>query len=155
MLSVPQIQVCQSCHGSRADRDRQVAGGAVSASSSPFLLSSVLSLPFVHPLTQEGYSEHERGVVVCTSCHTPHRGLRQAAGAAALGQRRLSIIDLGGGRQPLSNEDGTVWITFNGEIYNYKELRPQLEAKGHRFQTETDTETIVHLYEEHGENCVD
>lgn len=79
----------------------------------------------------------------------------QARSGAALGHRRLSIIDLGGGRQPLSNEDGTVWIIFNGEIYNYKELRARLEAKGHTFQTASDTETIVHLYEEHGENCVD
>ncbi len=77
-----------------------------------------------------------------------------ARGGAALGQRRLSIIDLAGGHQPLSNEDGTVWITFNGEIYNYRELRPQLERQGHRFHTSSDTETIVHLYEEYGDDCV-
>ncbi len=76
-------------------------------------------------------------------------------GGAALGHRRLSIIDLASGHQPLSNEDGTVWIVFNGEIYNYKELRPTLESRGHRFQTSTDTETIVHLYEEYGERCVE
>ena len=69
---------------------------------------------------------------------------------AALGFRRLSIIDLAAGHQPLSNEDGSVWIAFNGEIYNYKELRPELEARGHRFATHSDTETIVHLYEEEG-----
>jgi asparagine synthase (glutamine-hydrolysing) len=74
---------------------------------------------------------------------------------AALGFRRLSIIDLAGGHQPLSNEDGTVWIVFNGEIYNYRELRPELEAAGHTFATHTDTECIVHLYEEHGVDCVD
>ena len=68
----------------------------------------------------------------------------------ALGQRRLSIIDLEGGHQPLSNEDGTVWIVFNGEIYNYRELRRDLERNGHHFQTGSDTETIVHLYEEMG-----
>ena len=73
---------------------------------------------------------------------------------AALGHRRLSIIDLAGGKQPLSNEDGTVWIAFNGEIYNYRELRPILESQGHRFQTDSDTETIVHLYEEFGTDCV-
>ena len=73
---------------------------------------------------------------------------------AALGHRRLSIIDLAGGHQPLSNEDGTVWIAFNGEIYNYRDLRKRLEAQGHRFQTDTDTETIVHLYEEEGPDCV-
>ncbi|CAK9102345.1 Asparagine synthetase [glutamine-hydrolyzing] 1, partial [Durusdinium trenchii] len=74
--------------------------------------------------------------------------------ACGLGHRRLSIIVLSGGHQPLSNEDGTVWIAFNGEIYNYRELRPALEAAGHRFTTETDTEVIVHLYEEHGPECV-
>ena len=64
----------------------------------------------------------------------------------ALGHRRLSIIDRDGGRQPLSNEDGSVWITFNGEIYNHHELRDRLEAKGHRFRTRSDTEAIVHAY---------
>jgi asparagine synthase (glutamine-hydrolysing) len=67
----------------------------------------------------------------------------------------LSIIDLEGGHQPLSNEDGTVWIVFNGEIFNYRELRPDLEARGHRFATHSDTEVIVHLYEEYGPACVD
>jgi len=76
------------------------------------------------------------------------------APGAALGHRRLSIIDLAGGHQPLSNEDGTVWITFNGEIYNYRELQAELERQGHRFQTSSDTETIVHLYEQHGPQCV-
>lgn len=70
------------------------------------------------------------------------------------GFRRLSIIDLHTGHQPLTNEDGNVWIVFNGEIYNYQELRKDLEAKGHRFKTSTDTETIVHLYEEYGTDCV-
>jgi asparagine synthase (glutamine-hydrolysing) len=68
----------------------------------------------------------------------------------ALGHRRLSIIDLKSGHQPLSNEDGTVWIVFNGEIYNFKELRAFLLSRGHVFKTQTDTETIVHLYEEFG-----
>ncbi len=72
-----------------------------------------------------------------------------------LGHRRLSIIDLGGGQQPISNEDGTVWIVFNGEIYNYVELREELIAQGHRFRTKSDTETIVHLYEQHGVACLD
>lgn len=73
---------------------------------------------------------------------------------AALGHRRLSIIDLGTGHQPLSNEDGTVWIAFNGEIYNYQELRKDLIRQGHTFKTESDTEVIVHLYEEQGIACV-
>ena len=72
-----------------------------------------------------------------------------------LGMRRLSIIDLTpAGHQPMSNEDGTVWIVFNGEIYNFRELRADLETKGHRFKSRTDSEVIVHLYEEMSEECV-
>jgi len=77
------------------------------------------------------------------------------SGPVGLGFRRLSIIDLNTGHQPLSNEDGTVWIVFNGEIYNYQELREFLRAKGHTFKTQTDTEVIVHLYEEFGASCVE
>jgi asparagine synthase (glutamine-hydrolysing) len=72
---------------------------------------------------------------------------------AALGQARLAIIDTAGGAQPLSNEDGTIWITFNGEIFNYVELAEQLRAAGHRFKTASDTEVIVHSFEEWGERC--
>jgi asparagine synthase (glutamine-hydrolysing) len=75
--------------------------------------------------------------------------------AVALGMRRLSIIDLAGGHQPMSGEDGTVTVVFNGEIYNYRELQTELEARGHIFQTNSDTETIVHAYEEYGASCVD
>ena len=71
-----------------------------------------------------------------------------------LGMRRLSIIDLAGGHQPVFNEDKTIWIVFNGEIYNFPELRDQLEKRGHRFYTHTDTEVIVHLYEDLGADCV-
>jgi asparagine synthase (glutamine-hydrolysing) len=71
-------------------------------------------------------------------------------GPVALGMRRLSIIDLSGGHQPIFNEDGTVAVVFNGEIYNYRELRAELESKGHRFSTASDTEVIVHLWEEEG-----
>ncbi len=74
----------------------------------------------------------------------------------ALGHRRLSIIDLSpAGRQPMSNEDGSVWITYNGEVYNHALLRTELEAKGHRYRSHTDSETIVHLYEEEGPRCVE
>src|SRR5919206_502457 len=87
-----------------------------------------------------------------------HRGPDEAGlhcdGRAALAHRRLSIVDLGGGHQPLSNEDGSVWIVFNGEIYNHAELRARLEPRGHRYRTHCDTETIVHAYEEWGDDCV-
>ena len=75
-------------------------------------------------------------------------------GPAMLGHRRLSIIDLTGGRQPLANEDESIWITCNGEIYNFQTLRVQLEALGHRFRSRTDTEVIVHAYEEWGDDCL-
>lgn len=70
-----------------------------------------------------------------------------------LGHRRLSIIDLAGGHQPMSNEDGTLWVLLNGEIYNYPELHNQLLERGHKFATRSDTEAIVHLYEDYGEGC--
>jgi len=73
---------------------------------------------------------------------------------AGLGMRRLSIIDLAGGHQPVFNEDRTAWIVYNGEVYNFPELRPELESRGHRFYTKTDTEVIIHLYEEMGADCV-
>src|SRR6202142_2651883 len=73
---------------------------------------------------------------------------------AGLGMRRLSIIDLSGGHQPVFNEDRSAWIVYNGEIYNFPELRPELEKRGHRFYTKTDTEVIIHLYEEMGAECV-
>src|SRR5438128_5685422 len=78
----------------------------------------------------------------------------QADECAVLGHRRLSIVDLAGGHQPLSNEDGTVWVTFNGEIYNHGDVRRELEAAGHTYRTHSDTETIVHAYEQWGDNCV-
>jgi len=77
-----------------------------------------------------------------------------AEDGVGLSHARLSIIDLAGGKQPMCNEDSSLWITFNGEIFNYLELREELVRKGHRFATRSDTEVILHLYEEKGENCV-
>lgn len=88
-----------------------------------------------------------------------HRGPdgwgQHVEGPCGIGHRRLAIIDPNGGAQPLSNEDGTVWITFNGEIYNYQELRKGLLQRGHVLRTDSDTEVIVHLWEEHGPDCVE
>lgn len=76
-------------------------------------------------------------------------------GSIGLGHRRLAIVDLSPtGHQPMSNEDGTIWLTFNGEIYNHLELRANLENRGHRYRGNSDTETIIHLYEEYGRDCV-
>ena len=88
-----------------------------------------------------------------------HRGPDEegmyVTGPIGLGSRRLSIIDLSEGQQPISNEDETIWIVYNGEIYNYPKLRGELEQRGHIFRTHSDTEVIVHLYEEMGEHCVE
>ncbi len=78
-----------------------------------------------------------------------------AEGPVGLGHRRLSVVDVARGHQPMANEDETVWITYNGEIYNHAALRPGLEARGHRYRTRSDTETILHLYEEEGDRCVE
>lgn len=84
----------------------------------------------------------------------PNDGRMWIGDRVGLGFRRLSIIDVAEGAQPLSNEDDSVWIIFNGEIYNYMQLREDLLSRGHQFKTHTDTEVIVHLYEEYGEDCV-
>jgi asparagine synthase (glutamine-hydrolysing) len=88
-----------------------------------------------------------------------HRGPDEAGlhcdDRAALGHRRLSIVDLSTGQQPLSNEDGSIWIVYNGEIYNHADVRRDLEAHGHQYRTKSDTETIVHAYEQWGDDCVD
>ena len=90
---------------------------------------------------------------------TVHRGPDDeglhADGPVAIGMRRLSIIDLAGGHQPLTNEDGSLWLVANGEIYNYRELRRELLAAGHCFKTDSDCETLLHLYEAHGDAFVD
>jgi asparagine synthase (glutamine-hydrolysing) len=101
----------------------------------------------------------DRRLVESMTAAIRHRGPDEdgflVEGPLALGMRRLSIIDLEGGHQPIANEDGTVRIVFNGEIYNHRALRTALEARGHRFRTRADTEVIVHGYEEHGDSVVD
>jgi asparagine synthase (glutamine-hydrolysing) len=88
-----------------------------------------------------------------------HRGPDDAGifidNQAGLGHRRLSIVDVAGGHQPMPNEDRTIWISYNGEVYNHRDLRPGLERQGHTYRTACDTETIIHLYEEHGAGAVE
>ena len=101
----------------------------------------------------------ERDILERMNVVLAHRGPDDAGiycdGQIGLAHRRLSIIDLSpAGHQPMSNEDATVWIVFNGEIYNFQSLRPDLLSRGHRFRSNSDTEVIVHLYEEHGTDCL-
>ena len=102
----------------------------------------------------------EREILLDKMCKIiTHRGPDEQGltvqGRAALGMRRLSIIDLKSGQQPIYTEDGNLIIVFNGEIYNFKELKAELESLGHKFKTNSDTETIVHAYEEYGTNCLE
>ncbi len=100
----------------------------------------------------------DRGIVERMTGALAHRGPDgegfHVGGPVALGHRRLSIIDVEGGAQPMANEDGTIWVTYNGELYNEVELRRELEARGHRYRTSSDTESLVHLYEEEGPEFV-
>jgi asparagine synthase (glutamine-hydrolysing) len=103
----------------------------------------------------EGVAEGElRRMATAIAHRGPDDEGYYVAGPIGFGFRRLSIIDLALGHQPLSNEDGSVWLVFNGEIYNYRALRRSLEECGHSFRTQTDSEVIVHLYEQYGEECV-
>src|SRR5688572_28685842 len=100
------------------------------------------------------------GLLLRLSDAIRHRGPDDSASwtgpGVGLAHRRLSIIDLSpAGRQPMCNEDESVWLVFNGEVYNFLELREGLEKRGHRFRSRTDSEVIIHLYEEEGERCVD
>ena len=111
--------------------------------------------------TSDAFACNEH-VVTAMRDTMPHRGPDDAgswadpAARIALGHRRLSIVDLSpAGHNPMPNEDGTVWITYNGEVYNHRALRSELEAKGHVYRSQTDTETILHLYEEEGPRCVE
>ena len=108
--------------------------------------------------TQPGFRVDEATVQQMCQCIV-HRGPDDEGiyvhNGVGLGMRRLGIIDLPGGRQPIHNEDETIWVVFNGEVYNFRELRAELERAGHHFYTNTDTEVIVHLYEELGRDCVE
>ena len=97
-------------------------------------------------LTRMNEAQHHRG---------PDAGDFHVEPGLGLGHRRLSIIDVATGQQPLYNEDGTVCVVFNGEIYNYQELIPELARLGHRFRTRSDTEVVVHAWEAWGEACVE
>ncbi len=102
----------------------------------------------------------ERPIIEAMASVLKHRGPDDQGvyidGPAGIGHQRLSIIDISpAGHQPMSNEDGSIWIVFNGEIYNFEELRAELQAKGHIFTSQTDTETIIHLYEEKDTDCLD
>jgi asparagine synthase (glutamine-hydrolysing) len=107
------------------------------------------------------YDEHEKVAADLVQRMTDviaHRGPdgegKYVSGPVGLGHRRLAIIDLNRGAQPMCNEDKTVWIIFNGEIYNFQALRDELLGKGHKFSSTTDTEVIIHAYEEYGVECL-
>jgi asparagine synthase (glutamine-hydrolysing) len=106
-----------------------------------------------------GPGRHASSAVLRAMCDVmAHRGPDDDGffvdGNVGIGMRRLSIVDLATGHQPISNEDGSIWIVFNGEIYNHRALREQLITQGHSYRTQSDTETIVHLYEQYGKECV-
>jgi len=107
--------------------------------------------------TRTGHAA-DSGVLSAMNAAIVHRGPDEEGGhidgGIALGSRRLSIIDLREGHMPMSNEDGSVWVVQNGEIYNFRELRADLEKLGHRFRTHSDTEVILRAYEQHGDDCV-
>jgi asparagine synthase (glutamine-hydrolysing) len=107
---------------------------------------------------RSGRAADERTVALMRDVLT-HRGPDDAglyvSGAIGLGHRRLSIVDVAAGHQPMTNEDGSLRIVYNGEVYNHADHRASLEARGHRYRTHCDTETILHLYEEHGARCVE
>src|SRR5438309_4067877 len=108
-----------------------------------------------------GSTDDPQGVAARAMCELlRHRGPDDEGihcdpeAGVSIGTRRLAVMDVSGGHQPLSNEDGSVWVAFNGEIYNHRRLREQLRRRGHRFNTTTDTEVIPHLYEEFGDAFV-
>ncbi len=113
-------------------------------------ITGTLNLTKTHPITEAD----QRQMLAMVRHRGPDEFGIYLDEEIGMGSARLSIIDLSGGQQPISNEDGTVWIVLNGEIFNYIELRPDLEKRGHQFSTNTDTEIIVHLYEDYGADCL-
>src|SRR5271170_89446 len=107
---------------------------------------------------RDSNSRVERSVLAGMNSQIVHRGPDDEGmfidGNVGLAVRRLSVIDLQSGHQPMANEDQNLWIVYNGEIYNHQQLRDVLESRGHRYRTRSDTETILHLYEEYGADCV-
>lgn len=105
-------------------------------------------------IPENSHSRVDKARLIAMRDTLVHRGPDDAGihveGTVGLGHRRLSIVDLGGGAQPMANEDDSIWVIFNGEIYNHMDLRPMLETAGHKYRTRSDTETILHLYEEFG-----
>src|SRR5262245_40560843 len=112
----------------------------------------------IHGIIHLDGSPADAGLMPAMGRVTVHRGPddegMHADGPCAIGMRRLSIIDLAGGHQPISNAEGTVWVVCNGEIYNFRELRAELEGHGHRFKTGSDTEVLVHGYAQWGDDVV-
>src|SRR5258706_5284916 len=106
------------------------------------------------PIPQNEAAARVRAMCDAIAHRGPDADGYHIADGVALGMRRLSIIDVSGGQQPISNEDGSITVVFNGEIYNHRSLRRELEASGHRFRTRSDTEVLVHLYEDFGPDMV-
>ena len=109
-------------------------------------------------LYSDPHRQVERDTLAVMNAQIVHRGPDDdgffVEGNVGLAMRRLSIIDLKTGHQPIGNEDNRLWIVYNGEIYNHRQLRADLQGRGHQYRTNSDTETIVHLYEEYGADCV-
>jgi asparagine synthase (glutamine-hydrolysing) len=116
-------------------------------------MCGIAGIVAVDPLHQDAPARATRMRDVITHRGPDEAGLHCDA-HAALAHRRLSIVDLSTGQQPLSNEDGSIWVVFNGEIYNHADVRKELQAHGHTYRTKSDTETIVHAYEQWGEDCI-
>ncbi len=146
-----------ACLLDQADRVRRPGSVAVLRAGNELGVARVCGIAGIVDLSR--LSEADGVAIGRMTAALHHRGPDDSGafvdGHAALGHARLSIIDVAAGHQPMANEDESVWIVFNGEIYNFPELYATLTARGHRFRTRCDTEAIVHLYEDHGERCVD